>query len=166
MLDVPSGAGRLADVFLKYSRQLCEIDASLEMLRLLRAAHAPPNSEIPLTVGVASVFHLPFRERSFDAVVSLRLSHHIADLDGRLWHLDEILRLARHHVLVSFFDAQSLKNRLRELRRALGSSKRPKYTLSRAAVARRATAAGFDRHQFFGLAPVVSGHTFALLSRS
>ena len=166
LLDIPSGAGRLVDIYINACERLFELDASLEMLRLLQQKPPVQTANFPVGMGVASAFHLPFRNASFDTVVSLRLSHHIPDLDGRLWHIDELCRVARHHILVSFFDADSFKNRFRELRRRLGSPKRSKYTLERNSVRERAEAAGFSHHSFFALAPIVSGHSIALLSRA
>ncbi len=162
VLDVPSGAGRVSDLFYGMGGKVCEADTSLEMLKLLRLKLAAGEQRL----SAASVFHLPFRDRAFDLVASIRLSHHIADREGRHWHLRELMRVSRRHVLVSFFDAGSLKNRLRELSRRLGSKKRGKHTLSRAEVLEAARPLGFEAAGFFRLSAFFSGHTFALLQRS
>lgn len=170
LLDVPSGPGRLSDIFANACDRFHAVDSSLEMLRILRNLPLSPDPSSRVfniqALSVASAFHLPFRDSSFDTVVSVRLSHHIPTAPDRTAHLVELLRVARRHVIVSFFDSGSLKHRLREFRRALGSGKRAKYTLGRHDVVRCACNAGFPVHSFWKLAPLVSGHSFAVLSKS
>lgn len=161
VLDVPAGAGRLADVIARRARALYSADYSKEMLRILRV----DASALRPRPAVATAFHLPFRDRTFDLVVSIRLSHHIPDRDGRLWHLRELLRVSDRWVLVTFFDSGSFKNRVRELTRRLGSDKRGKHTLSRAEVEAQARERGFAVEGFWRLSSIFSGHTFALLRR-
>ena len=162
ILDVPSGAGRVAGHFYRAARQVIEADYSLEMLKLLRANLAHET----LRLAAASVFHLPFRDRSFDLVISIRLSHHIPDEGGRHLHLQELMRVSRRFVLVSFFDSGSLKNRLREQWRRFGMKKRGKYTLSRTAVSALGRRQGFLPIGYWSLSWLFSGHTFALLERA
>lgn len=161
VLDVPSGTGRVSDIIARRARTVFEFDYSLEMVRLLRASREGYSPRL----GVATVFHLPFRDRTFDLVVSIRLSHHIPDVEGRLWHIEELLRVSRRYVLVTFFDSGSVKNRLREFRRGIGGRKRSKYTLSRRQVVELAHANGFEPVGLWRLSFLFSGHTFALLER-
>ena len=161
VLDVPSGTGRVSDVIASHAKRVFEFDNSLEMVKLLRSTRTTNKQR----VGVASVFHLPFRSRSLGLVVSIRLSHHIPDMEGRLWHIRELLRVSDRQVLMTFFDAGSFKHRMRELRRGLGGGKRSKYTLSRADVTAVARKHGYEPVGFWRLSVLFSGHTFALLRR-
>lgn len=161
LLDVPSGAGRVSDILARRAGRIYEFDYSREMVRLVRSSargHEP-------RVGVATVFNLPFRDRSFDLVVSIRLSHHIPDRDGRHWHVRELLRVSDGHVLLTYFDADSLKNRLRELRRRLGSRKRGKHTLRHSEILDLAREGGFEAAGVWRLSRLFSGHAFLLLRR-
>ncbi len=160
-LDVPSGAGRLSEIIARHTATLCEVDYSLEMLRLCRRN---ASSYRPLA-AVASVFQLPFGDLAFDLVVSIRLSHHIPDLEARRDHLRELFRVSRKFVLLTFFGEESWKNRLRNLYRRLGGRKRAKLTLSLQDVGDLARKAGFRIVNVRSLSSVFSGHFFTLLER-
>jgi ubiquinone/menaquinone biosynthesis C-methylase UbiE len=158
---VPSGAGRLSGIIARHAAKLCEVDYSREMLRLCRRN---ASGYRPLA-AVASVFQLPFRDLAFDLVVSIRLSHHIPDLEARRDHLRELFRVSRKFVLLTFFGEESWKNRLRNLYRRLGGKKRAKLTLSLEDVGDLARKAGFRIVTVKSLSSVFSGHFFTLLER-
>ena len=161
IIDIPCGTGRVSKLFAERAKRVYEFDYSREMVSRLRSSR----SFYEPRVGVATAFHLPFRDRSADLSVSIRLSHHIPDFEGRCWHLRELLRVSDRFALITFFDAASVKNRLRELRRGLGSRKRAKFTLTRGTVAEIAASSGFEPVEFRQLSRCFSGHTFALLRR-
>ncbi|MBI4605568.1 MAG: methyltransferase domain-containing protein [Planctomycetes bacterium] len=160
-LDVPCGAGRLSGLIAEHASRLYEVDYSRQMLKLCRAN---AGTYRPL-VAAASAFQLPFPDRAFDLVVSIRLSHHIPEREARKDHLRELFRVSRRHVLVTFFGEESLKNRLRELYRRLGGRKRSKHTLSRGEVEGLAREHGFEVLDSRVISAVFSGHCFALLER-
>ena len=158
LLDVPCGAGRLSGVFAEGAERVYEVDYSREMLKLCRknARSYEPR------LASASAFQLPFPDRTFDVVVSIRLSHHIPDLEGRLHHLRELFRTSRRYVLATFFCEESLKNRLRNVYRRLGGKKRAKYTLSRGHVRELARECHFRIVKEKYLSRLFSGHLFVL----
>ena len=139
VLDVPCGAGRLSPVIAEHARRLFEVDYSLEMLKLCRKNAV---TYTPFTAQ-ASAFQLPFADRTFDLAVSIRLSHHIPDHEGRKDHVREMLRVSKRFVLLTFFGEESLKNRLRNLHRSLGGKKRAKLTLRLSEVEELARGASF-----------------------
>jgi SAM-dependent methyltransferase len=163
ILDVPSGTGRLSDILAQHGERVFEVDYSLEMLRLCRvngAAHRPQLAE-------ATALLLPFADRAFDLVVSIRLSHHLPERATRIAHLCELFRVSRRWTVVTFFDERSWKNQLREARRRLfASGKRSKYTLRRDEVRRVAAEQGFRVVGFWPLSRLFSGHDFALFERT
>ncbi len=163
ILDVPCGAGRLSGVIARHANRLFEVDYSHEMLRLCRTNSM--RSGYTALLANSTVFSLPFADRSFDLVVSIRLSHHIPEAAARERYLREICRVAKRQVLFTFFGEESWKNRLRNLRRALGSSKRGKMTLHHRDVRRIAEECGFRWRRSWALAPFFSGHYYALLER-
>ncbi len=160
-LDVPCGAGRLSPLFAEHARDLFEVDFSREMLKLCRE-NATSYRAI---IAAASAFQLPFPDRAFDLVLSIRLSHHIPLREARIDHLRELLRVSRRFVLVTFFAEESVKNRLRNLYRRLGGKKRPKLTLSAADVAAAAGERGFRVLATKSISRVFSGHYFTLLEK-
>lgn len=157
VLDVPCGAGRLTPLLRPVASELLSCDYSPAMLEFFRSAHPEP-------CFVASAFELPFPDRSFDLVFSARLAHHIAADARRADYLRSVLRISRRWAIVTVFDRDSLKNRLRERRRRR-TGKRGKYTFSAAEVAAIARSAGFEVAASIPLSRLGSGHVFHVLER-
>ncbi len=163
LLDVPCGAGRLSGVLSRYAGKVYEVDYSREMLKLCRE-NAPRSRYTPLLAS-ATALRLPFGDRAFDLVASIRLSHHLPSVRDRVAHIEELCRVSRRYVLLSFFGAESLKSRLRSVRRLLGSRKRAKFSLHHREVAAVAGECGFRLRRSWPLSRLFSGHYFALLER-
>jgi 2-polyprenyl-3-methyl-5-hydroxy-6-metoxy-1,4-benzoquinol methylase len=161
MLDVPCGAGRLSDVMARFTGQLYEADYAYPMLQYARSN---AQSYAPEAIN-ASAFELPFRDDAFDMVVSIRLNHHIPEREDRLRHLRELCRVSSRWVLVTVYDEKGLKNRLIELRRRVGTRRRPKKTLSLVEVAETVAEQGFAPVEVGRISRLLSGHAFILLER-
>lgn len=161
MLDVPCGAGRLAGVMAPFAERHVKADYSAPMLDFCRSN---AQGYVPRVANV-SAFELPFLDRSVDAVLCIRLNHHVPQRADRLRLIDELCRVSRRFVLTTFFDESSFKNRLREWRKRRGG-KKSKKSLSREEVAERAAAAGYRVVGQWRLSSLFSGHTFALLERT
>jgi len=157
VLDVPCGAGRLTPLLLPVSSRLVSCDYSPAMLGVFRRRYRAP-------CFVGSAFELPFADRAFDVVFSARLSHHIASDARRADYLREIMRIAAGWVIVTIFDRNSLKNRLREISRRW-SGKRSKHAFTRADLERIAAGAGFSVAAGFPLSRLASGQVFYVLRR-
>lgn len=163
LLDMPSGPGRLYPVIAPHADWTTECDYSVEMLKLLRSV-AEGLGRKPALVS-ADCFELPFVDRAFEAVTSIRLSHHIPLEENRERYLREILRVCERDCLFTYFDHASLKNAVRRLRSALGSGKRAKYTMTRARVEAVANECGFEWKGSWMLSRLFSGHRFTWLAR-
>lgn len=162
ILDVPCGHGRLQDLFAAHCRQLVAADWSPSMLDLSRetATHRQKGARLCR----ASALALPFHDRALDVVVSIRLSHHLESAELRERHLRELFRVARRAVIVTWFSATSLKNRLRQLRVRLGR-KSPKHTLHNDRVVEIAAAAGWQTVELAPLFRIGSGHVLGTFER-
>lgn len=158
VLDVPCGAGRLTPLLQPVSSLLVSCDYSPAMLRIFRRT-------CPAPCLVGSAFELPFADRAFDLVFSARLSHHIESDARRADYLRAIMRISRCWVIVTIFDRDSLKNRLRELRRRF-SKKRSKHSTARADLERIARGAGFAVTAGIPLSRLASGQVFYVLRRA
>ncbi len=129
ILDVPCGAGRLADALASFAEPVTAVDASPAMLaaatgeRLVRA----------------SAFALPFAADSFDVVVCCRLLHHLHETADVGRAARELLRVSSRLVVASFWDAASLP-----ALRARAGLKRPeaRVAVHRGQLARTFEAAG------------------------
>ena len=161
ILDLPCGHGRLSDLLLQHCDRLLEADWSFTMVDLNRTDHG----EAQRRYVRCSALQIPLPDRSVDVVVSFRLSHHLETQELRELHLRELFRVARRAVVVTWFSATSLKNRLRQVRVALGG-KKPKNVLHGARVRAIATDCGYQQLQARPLFLIGSGHVLGLFRRS
>lgn len=164
LLDVPSGPGRLYPIIAEGADWTVECDYSVEMLKLLRDVASGLGRRPPLVS--ADAFELPFRDRAFETVTSIRLSHHIPKEEDRERCLREILRVCQMNCLFTYFDFDSPKNRVRRLYAALGSKKRAKYTMKTSRVREVARECGFEFVRGWAISRLFSGHVFIWLKRT
>jgi SAM-dependent methyltransferase len=141
ILDVGTGTGRAALLFARGGALVTAVDASEEMLAVARQRAAEQGVKVHFQVG--DVHALGFPDRSFDAVVCLRVLMHTPD-----WRrsIAELCRVAERLVVVDYPSARSvamLEAAARRLAHAAGSRTEPYRVLSQ-----RAVAEAFDRNGF------------------
>ena len=161
ILDLPCGHGRLSGFLKERCNNLVEGDWSFNMVEL----NQRDNGRDGRSYVRCSALEIPLPNRSIDTVVSFRLSHHLSTPELRERHLQELFRVARKAVIVTWFSSSSLKNVLRELRIKLGLAKGSKNTLANARVREVAQACGFTQHTAKPLFVVGSGHVIGLFLR-
>jgi ubiquinone/menaquinone biosynthesis C-methylase UbiE len=161
ILDLPCGHGRLSDLLRGHCDRLVEGDWSFTMVSLNQRDHGRDRRHYVR----ASALEIPFADGAFDAVVSFRLSHHLETQELREKHLSELFRVAKKHVIVTWFSATSLKNVLREVRVRLAGKKR-KNVLRNDRVRALAAAAGYRQELAKPLFVVGSGHVLGLFTRA
>jgi hypothetical protein len=115
-------------------------------------------------MAAADALALPFRPGSFDLVLCHRLAHHLETEAERRALLGALAEASRRWVLLSWFDAFSLQNLRRAIRRPFRPSRR--HAVSRSALVRDAAAAGLRPVALRALRPLVSEITFALLEKA
>jgi ubiquinone/menaquinone biosynthesis C-methylase UbiE len=163
-LDLPCGYGRLYPVIKKCANRVVEADWSFHLLKLGREMRDNPPAEPPSPYVRATALSLPFRNNTFDLVLSVRLSHHIRERAERHQYVREISRVSKGWVIFTYFDQDSIKNRLREWRRRF-RNKRSKWTLSRSEIQTIAEEAGFDLFYSTPLSRFFSGHRYVVLRK-
>ncbi len=112
LLDVGAGFGRLVDEYGGY-RAVVLLDASEAHLAAARERFAGVR-RVAVVAGDAA--HLPFPDASFDAVVCVRMVHHLADPPPVIAELGRVLRPGGELVL-EFANKRNLKAVLRFLAR-------------------------------------------------
>ena len=159
LLDIPSGGGRLSPRMAPYTDHLIEADIAVGQV-LYGRRHS--QLETPQIWMTASAFHIPFRDNSVDGSVCCRLNHHLPTPAERERLIEELLRVSRRFVIMTFFDYYSLKNWLRRARRPF-NRKPPKMTMTVRRVRELAEANGARLVEYPMLAPTSSGHRYALM---
>jgi SAM-dependent methyltransferase len=164
-LDLPCGYGRLFPILRELGAPVIEGDWSFPLLTTATRYHREHVAGAqPAGYVRATALRLPFRDGTFDFVLSARLSHHIREEAERLQHLSEVMRISRNWAMFTYFDTASFKNRTHENRRRF-NGKRSKWTLSFAQVEELALAQGFEIVQWAWLSRFFSGHRYMLLRR-
>ncbi|HVG93888.1 MAG TPA: class I SAM-dependent methyltransferase [Planctomycetota bacterium] len=159
VLDVPCGAGRMVPVLLERASRVTALDLSPAMTAEATRALAAPIAAGRVVVGEGSVERIEAADRAFDTAVCWRLLHHLTDPADRARALEELGRVVRRAVIVTFADADAWKARSQRRR---GRDRRC-VTLTRDALAREARAAGLDLEATWRLAGAFSLLAVALL---
>jgi ubiquinone/menaquinone biosynthesis C-methylase UbiE len=97
ILDVATGTGRAALALAKRGAIVTGVDASLDMLTVAHARAGEAGLSIEFAEGDAHA--LTFPDRTFDAVVCLRMLMHVPD-----WRtaLSELCRVTRHRLVFDY----------------------------------------------------------------
>jgi len=161
LLDLPCGGGRLSHRMTPHTDLLIEADASIGQVRHAKTDVITPT---PRWFMTASAFHIPLKDQSVDGVVCPRLCHHLPSTEERERLVRELLRVARRFVIMTYFDYDTLKNRIRRYR-TRKKRKRPKKTMPRAQVAALAKECGAELVAAPHLSIIGSGHRYALMTR-
>lgn len=165
-LDLPCGYGRLFPILRELDAPVIEGDWSFPLLCTAQRYHRERvTGTAPAGYVRATALQLPFRDRAFQFVMSVRLSHHIRDEAERIQHLRELMRVSGKWVLFTYFDSASIKNRSHERRRSY-SGKRSKWTLSFEQVQDLSRSQGFHVERWAWLSRFFSGHRYTLLNRN
>ncbi len=157
VLDTPCGYGRLVSFLGEHASRIYQSDLSPSMLAL----NAETNAATVAGLLRASTLALPLRDDSFDMLISIRLNHHLSTIADREKHLRELFRVARKHVIMSYFSSRSLKAISRRLR-AKVSSKREKNSMPPNRVAAIAAECGYRVARQVPLSRLASGHMMTL----
>jgi SAM-dependent methyltransferase len=159
LLDLPCGGGRLSPRIGAHTDLLLEADIAVGQV-LYGKRHS--DLDTPQVWMTASAFHIPLADNAVDGTVCCRLCHHLPLPAERERLIEELLRVSRRFVVMTFFDYYSLKNWLRRARRPF-NKKPPKLTMKVSQVRELAEANGARLVKYPMLAPTSSGHRYALM---
>jgi len=141
-LDLPCGTGRLFPWLLQRQLQFVGADISLEMMRAGRTKiGAESSGGVPLGLVQCDGQFLRFKDRSLDAVFSIRFMFHLPR-DRRVQILQEMARVSRRWLIVDFRHCYNLRWGFRRLCRGLGLAKHMGEVWSRASLRCEAADAG------------------------
>jgi SAM-dependent methyltransferase len=161
ILEIPCGGGRLTPAFADAADLVIEADIAIGQVRYGRQAS---KADVPRVWMTASAFHVPLRKGSVDGTVCVRLTHHLPTQAERERLFEELLRVSRRFVIVTYFDRHSLKHLTWRLRHPF-SRKARKPAMTAAEVAALARANGARLVSTAPLSWFGSGHRYALIVR-
>lgn len=109
-IDIGCGFGRLAPHYLKISKRVFLLDYSLDQLRETRKQYGDHPSVAAFVM--ADLAQLPFRDGMFDLAQSIRVLHHVKDLDAAFREFHRILAPSAA-LLVTYANKRNLLEILR-----------------------------------------------------
>ncbi len=154
ILDVPVGYGRFQRLLARYG-PVQAADANIFALHYQRSTLGLARGS---TAALAEA--LPYRDRSFDLVFSLRLLQHIHQRDQRVAILKEFRRVSRGWVLASLY----LRAVLHGLHRRIVRQPSRITMMSRKQLTEEASAAGLQLLRIGSVVPGVHGHRICLFA--
>ena len=159
LLDLPCGYGRFTGRLRERGGEVLTSDLSTEMIRRTRERFGAPGAAANATLG------LPFKDGSFDAVVSIRFFHHLHAPEARAAVLSEFARTTSRWAIVSFYRESGLHLAQRKLRRLFGKSRTNIKMLETGVFEREAASAGFDVARVVPLFRGIHAYHLALLKK-
>lgn len=127
VLDAPCGAGRLSAWMASQGWHVSAID--MGEAAVAHTAEVISANHLRAEVIEGDVFHMPWQDRYFAAVVCFRLLHHFDDLATRRALLAELARVSDDHLLVSYLSPFSYSGLRRWLKwRLTGRKHRQNHT--------------------------------------
>lgn len=169
-LDAPTGTGRLLPTLAHEGRRALGMDVSEEMLKSgwvpvqgVEASNEPPHGGFPRVAG--DLEHAPFRSNAFAAVLCYRFFFHVDQAAVRLRILRELARICTGPILLQERNADSLKQRSRRARVALGW-RAPRPVPTRRELHEEIVAAGLDVERCIHVSRLFSDKLIFVLRRA
>lgn len=148
VLDAPCGGGRASLLLAGLGYEMTAADLSEPMIEITREKVAKAGLKIP--VEHQDLEHLTYADRHFDSILSFRLFHHFPDAEIRQRVVRELCRVAKNHVVLSYFSPYSFTSLKRKLRASRGGRKSQKHATSLSEVTMYFDACGFELVRDFG----------------
>lgn len=144
-LDVPSGFGRFSPAILESVRHLVSFDRSETMASRARERSRALGAAV-FASGVCDIRSLPFADRSFDVVLSMRLLHHLHSAADREAMFAELFRVCRGHLVISYYDRTPIHRAQRAMTAIVKPKRRksPLFFFGTRKFRAEAAAAGFE----------------------
>ena len=163
VLDAPCGGGRVTVHLAKRKFWVSSADLSDAMLDITRENVA--RNKLECIVEKQDIEKMTFADRSFDTIISFRLFHHFPTPEIRQRVVNELCRVARKYVALSYFSPLSVTSAKRKIRAALGGKKSEKHTTALSEVEGYFAKAGFKLVKDFAQFPLVHTMHLALFER-
>ncbi len=132
VLDVPCGNGRMTVQLARAGHRVTGVDLSDETLAFSRESLDAERLDADLVKS--DIESLMFDDGAFDSAVCFRFFHHLPNDTVRRRVIDELCRVARHTILISYLSPWSPTMLKRRIRYKMGGKKSKQYATSLAAM--------------------------------
>lgn len=127
VIDIPCGTGRLFPLFIDNRLSFTGADISREMMEVSRNRFG--SSGLLKGMVRCDAESLPFRDRSFDSVVSIRFMFHVPK-EVRHNILKEMARITKGWLIIDYRHRYTVKYCIRKSLSQIGLGKPPSYRFS------------------------------------
>jgi 2-polyprenyl-3-methyl-5-hydroxy-6-metoxy-1,4-benzoquinol methylase len=163
VLDVPCGGGRVGIWLAQNGYTVTVADLSEPMLNIAR--QNVRLESVDVEVQRQDIECLQYAAQSFDAVISFRLFHHFPNAEIRARAIAELCRVARRHVLLSYFSPWAGTSVKRQLQKKLFGRKMAKFATPLSEVKGYFQQNGFAFVRNFARAPLLHTLNLAVFER-
>ncbi len=164
VLDAPCGYGRFSGFLLGRATFLASCDLSAAMVE--RAASKKAGRSSPRGAVADLKLDLPFRDRAFVVVFSMRFFHHLHQSEERRHVLGEFSRVSSRFAVVSFYRLNPLHRFQRWVRRGIKHSRTRIKMITREEFVEEAGQAGWRVVRIYPLIRGVHSQHIALLAKN
>lgn len=164
VLDVPCGYGRFSRLFLEKSFSLVSSDLSFYMVKRTKEKIGQADRLFGVTADAKE--GLPFKDRIFRILFSMRFFHHVHQSKDRESILEEYYRVISGWVILSFYQKNALHFLQRKLRKKIKGSKTQIKMISRREFQKEVMQTGFTIIKLYPLFWGFHAHHIALLKKN
>lgn len=134
VLDIPCGTGRMSALLAQKGYQCTGAEISNAMVEIADKEIARLN--LSCNIEKMDIEEMEYSDKSFDAVLCFRLFHHYPNSNIRKQVVDELCRVAKKYVLLSYLSPLSLTSIKRRARLIFRGKKSHQHATSLAEVRR------------------------------
>ena len=127
VLDIPCGCGRISIHLAKKGFQCTGSEISDAMISIAKKEIAKEN--LFCDVDKIDIEKMEYDNESFDAIICFRLFHHFPTSEIRKRVIDELCRVAKKYVLISYFSPLSFTSIKRHVRTRIGGKRSKQYDI-------------------------------------
>lgn len=163
ILDAPCGIGRACLLLADKGYDVTGID--LGEAALLAARTATDVARAAVTIEQADLEQLPYDDASFDACLCFRFIHHLPTPELRERIIEELCRVTRHFVLISYLSPLSVTSIRRSLAERLKGKAPIQHRTSLGALVQHFERQGYSLHQDLAQLPLLHSLHLAVFKR-
>ncbi len=153
VIDIPCGTGRLFPLFIDNKISFTGADISREMMEVSRNRFE--KSGLLNGMVRCDAEFLPFRDRSFDAVASIRFMFHVPK-EVRHNILKEMARISKGWLIIDYRHRYTVKYFIKKSLNTLGIGRPPSYRFSVSDLQHELNSAGIKIVRIFPTLPLFS----------
>ena len=116
VLDAPCGVGRVSVWLAQQGFQVTGVDLGEAAVELTRETLAQNN--LAATIEAQNIMSMTYHDEQFDGSICLRLLHHFEHQEDKINLINELCRVTKKYVVISYFSTRSvtsIKRRIRHL---------------------------------------------------